>query len=81
VGCAVLGWSGGTTFQRDLRRYCKKEKNLKFDSSGVRDRADGSWVDLEGDDGGRASDMLSAEKKVFKALGLDWREPKDRCTG
>ncbi|KAF2735946.1 terminal deoxynucleotidyl transferas-like protein [Polyplosphaeria fusca] len=23
VGCAVLGWSGGTTFQRDLRRYAK----------------------------------------------------------
>ncbi|TQS32600.1 hypothetical protein Golomagni_07080, partial [Golovinomyces magnicellulatus] len=33
VGCALLGWSGDTTFQRDLRRYCKNEKGLKFDSS------------------------------------------------
>ncbi len=41
VGCAVLGWTSGTTFQRDLRRYCKKERSLKFDSSGVRSRVDG----------------------------------------
>ncbi|KAF7558963.1 hypothetical protein G7046_g5197 [Stylonectria norvegica] len=52
VGCAVLGWSGGTTFQRDVRRYCKKEKAWKFDSSGVRSRADGKWVDLEGSSAG-----------------------------
>ncbi|QUC22116.1 uncharacterized protein UV8b_06357 [Ustilaginoidea virens] len=48
VGCALLGWSGGTTFQRDLRRYCKREKGLKFDSSGIRRRSDGLWMDFEG---------------------------------
>lgn len=48
VGCAVLGWSGGTTFQRDLRAYCARERRLKFDSSGVRSRVDGTWMDLEG---------------------------------
>lgn len=89
VGCAVLGWSGGTTFQRDLRRYCKREKGLKFDSSGIRRRTDGEWVDLEGGGGGggagpgrgAAPDMASAEKRVFEGLGLPWRRPEERCTG
>ncbi|PNY28026.1 DNA polymerase type-X family protein pol4 [Tolypocladium capitatum] len=86
VGCALLGWSGGTTFQRDLRRYCKREKGLKFDSSGIRRRADGAWVDLEGGGGGgagrgRAPDMETAEKRVFDGLGLPWRRPEERCTG
>ncbi|KAL6249785.1 hypothetical protein RBB50_003640 [Rhinocladiella similis] len=47
VGCAVLGWSGGTTFQRDIRQFVSKTKALKFDSSGVRDRANGLVLDLE----------------------------------
>ncbi|KAB5563224.1 hypothetical protein GE09DRAFT_1111476 [Coniochaeta sp. 2T2.1] len=81
AGCAVLGWTSGTTFQRDLRRYCKKERALKFDSSGVRSRVDGAWVDLESRDGKRAPDMLTAEKRVFEGLGLEWREPWERCTG
>ena len=80
VGCAVLGWSGETTFQRDLRQYCKNEKSLKFDSSGIRSRVDGSWVDLESD-GGLAADMEEAEKRVFAGLGLTWRPPHERCTG
>lgn len=81
AGCAVLGWTSGTTFQRDLRRYCKKELGLKFDSSGIRSRVDGSWVDLESRDGKPAPDMLTAEKRVFEGLGLEWREPEERCTG
>ncbi|KAL1902695.1 hypothetical protein Sste5346_001138 [Sporothrix stenoceras] len=82
VGCAVLGWSSGTTFQRDLRRYCKYEKNLRFDSSGARSRTDGSMVDLEGFYGGDpAPDMLTAERRVFDALGLEFRPPNERCTG
>ncbi|RHZ67685.1 uncharacterized protein CDV56_100015, partial [Aspergillus thermomutatus] len=48
VGCAVLGWSGDTTFERDLRRYAKKAHGWKFDSSGVRERTSGGQViDLE----------------------------------
>ncbi|KIV80219.1 hypothetical protein PV11_07735 [Exophiala sideris] len=47
VGCAVLGWSGGTTFQRDIRQYVAKTRGLKFDSSGVRDRGNGLVLDLE----------------------------------
>ncbi|KAF4968561.1 hypothetical protein FZEAL_10369 [Fusarium zealandicum] len=82
VGCAVMGWSAGTTFQRDVRRYCKKVKGLKFDSSGIRRRADGMWVDLEGSSAGDAApDMETAERRVFEGLGLDWRSPEERCTG
>lgn len=47
VGAAVLGWSGATTFERDVRRWCRKEKGWKFDSSGVRDRATGGVLDFE----------------------------------
>ncbi|KAK4169163.1 hypothetical protein QBC43DRAFT_86084 [Cladorrhinum sp. PSN259] len=82
AGCAVLGWTSGTTFQRDLRRYCKKEKGLKFDSSGIRSRTDGRWVDLESDERGKkAPDMLTAERRVFEGIGLEWRDPEERCTG
>ncbi|KAL9085438.1 MAG: hypothetical protein Q9165_007588 [Trypethelium subeluteriae] len=80
VGCAVMGWSGGTTFQRDLRRYAKNVKWWKFDSSGVRDRRTGRVVDLEGKDG-MAGSMEEAERKVFEGLGLVYREPWERCTG
>ena len=80
IGCAVLGWSAGTTFERDLRRYAKHEKNWKFDSSGIRDRATGEVVDVEAA-GGRSETVDEAERKVFAALGLDYKEPRERCTG
>lgn len=82
VGCAVLGWSSETTFQRDLRRYCKYEKNLKFDSSGIRSREPPyNWVDMEDGERGRAETMEEAEKRVFEGLGLEWKPPEERCTG
>ncbi|ROW08877.1 hypothetical protein VMCG_02803 [Cytospora schulzeri] len=82
VGCAVLGWSSETTFQRDLRRYCKYEKNLKFDSSGIRSREPPyNWVDMEEREGGRAETMEEAEKRVFEGLELEWKRPEERCTG
>jgi DNA polymerase IV len=88
VGCAVLGWSAGTTFERDLRRYAKDVKGWKFDSSGVRDRGNGEVVDLEGFHSyegsygqGRAKTMLQAERRVFEGMGFGWREPGERCTG
>jgi DNA polymerase IV len=79
VGCAVMGWSGGTTFQRDLRRYAKYVKGWKFDSSGIRSRSSGEVVQLEGPNGidGTPED---AEKAVFKGLGLEFVPPDQRCT-
>jgi DNA polymerase IV len=76
----VLGWSGETTFQRDLRRYAKHVKGWKFDSSGIRDRRSGQVVILEGKTG-VAGSMVDAEKAVFEGLGLTYIEPSDRCTG
>jgi DNA polymerase IV len=88
AGCAILGWTSGTTFQRDMRRYART-RGLKFDSSGIRSREDGRWVDFErkgGNDDNKdsedaASDLLEKEKRVFEGLGLVWREPWERCTG
>lgn len=83
VGCAIIGWSGGTTFQRDLRRYAKHVKGWKFDSSGVRERGTGKWVDLEQwtDLKTRARTWQEAERRVFEGMGLEWRAPEERCTG
>lgn len=81
VGCAVLGWSSETTFQRDLRRYCKA-KGLKFDSSGIRSREPPfDWVDLEDGGKGPPRTMEEAERRVFAGLELEWRPPEERCTG
>lgn len=83
IGCAVEGWTSGTTFQRDLRRYAKRMKGWKFDSSGVRDRESGRWIDLEGwsNPATRCTDWREAEKRVFQGFGLVYREPWERCTG
>ncbi|TID15260.1 terminal deoxynucleotidyl transferas-like protein [Venturia nashicola] len=80
VGCAITGWSGGTTFQRDLRRFARATKGWKFDSSGVRDRSTGEVVNLEGPDG-VSGDMIAAERAVFEGMGLVYRPPTERCTG
>ncbi|OAK97025.1 Nucleotidyltransferase [Phaeosphaeriaceae sp. SRC1lsM3a] len=79
VGCAVMGWSGGTTFQRDLRRYAKNIKGWKFDSSGIRSRSTGEAIWLEGENGvdGTPED---AEKAVFEGLGLKFVPPEYRVT-
>lgn len=77
VGCAVLGWSGDTTFQRDLRRYAKKAHSWKFDSSGVRERtAGGQVVDLE--HGGETWE--ERERLVMERLGVGWRPAYERCS-
>ncbi|KAF2215176.1 hypothetical protein CERZMDRAFT_65507 [Cercospora zeae-maydis SCOH1-5] len=88
AGCAVVGWSGATTFERDLRRYAKNVKGWKFDSSGVRDRGSGEVLDLEGyykygdSEGaeGRAKTLEEAERRVFEGFGLPYRAPTERCT-
>ncbi|MCJ1327996.1 hypothetical protein MMC10_004671 [Thelotrema lepadinum] len=82
VGCAVLGWSSGTTFQRDIRLYATDKKNWKFDSTGVKDLRSGKWVDLERwtDLRERATTMAEAEKRVCDGMELEWHEPWERCT-
>ncbi|KZM22230.1 DNA-directed DNA polymerase [Ascochyta rabiei] len=79
VGCAVMGWSGGTTFQRDLRRYAKAARGWKFDSSGIRSRTNGEPVLLEGESGVEGTPE-DAEKRVFEGLGLGYVPPEYRAT-
>lgn len=77
VGCAVLGWSGDTTFERDLRRWAKKAHSWKFDSSGIRERTvGGKVIDLER--GGATWE--EREKLVMEGLGVGWRPASERCT-
>ncbi|EEP75931.1 conserved hypothetical protein [Uncinocarpus reesii 1704] len=78
IGCAVLGWSGETTFERDLRRYAKKMHNWKFDSSGIRARegSGGRVIDLES----KGETWQERERLVMEGLGVGWRPPEERCT-
>ena len=77
VGCAVLGWSGDTTFERDLRRYAKKAHGWKFDSSGVRLRTSGGHV-LDLERGGRTWE--ERERLVMEGLGVGYRGANERCS-
>lgn len=77
VGCAVLGWSGDTTFERDLRRYAKKAHGWKFDSSGVRVRTSGGHV-LDLERGGRTWE--DRERMVMEGLGVGFRRAEERCS-
>lgn len=76
AGTALLGWSGGTTFQRDLRLFCK-EKGWKFSSDGV-------WIGdrrVSGTDGWKEDESWEdVEKRVMETIGIGWRPPNERCT-
>ncbi|KAJ5080837.1 hypothetical protein N7456_013547 [Penicillium angulare] len=77
IGCAVLGWTGDTTFQRDLRRHSQKAHGWRFDSTGIRDRSsNGPVVDLEHD----GNTWEEREKLVMEGLGIGWRPPEERCS-
>jgi DNA polymerase IV len=78
VGCAIVGWSGATTFERDIRRYVKHKFTWKFDSSGIRHRKTGQMIRLEGEKG--AETWQEAEKMVFEGMGLPFVEPMERWT-
>ncbi|KAI9038016.1 terminal deoxynucleotidyl transferase [Aspergillus affinis] len=79
IGCAVLGWTGDTTFERDLRRIAKKRHNWKFDSSGVRERdGKGRVLDLEA----KGRTWEEREKLAFEGIvgsGM-WIGPEGRCS-
>lgn len=95
IGAAVLGWSGATTFERDIRRWCRAEKGWKFDSSGVRDRGSGVVLDFEAPRAGTVKGKEKAgslegdsgdgwedrERRLMEGLGIGWRPATERCTG
>jgi DNA polymerase IV len=79
-----LGWSGGRLFEQHLRSYVKNALGWKFDSSGVRHRGTGTWIDLESraEDKGKEHEVRLEEKemRVFEGLGLKYLKPTERCT-
>lgn len=77
AGCAIVGWTGDTTFERDLRRYTEKSHGWKFDSSGIRMRGGkGQVIDLEA----KGETWEERERLVMEGLGVGWRPPEERCT-
>lgn len=76
-GTAIIGWTGGTTFERDLRRLVKHRYALKFDSSGVYDRRSGLLLDMAG----MCTTAAEIERYCFEKLHLPWIEPELRNTG
>ncbi|KAK9365770.1 hypothetical protein V1509DRAFT_632091 [Lipomyces kononenkoae] len=74
VGCAVVGWTGGTTFERDIRIQAR-DIGLKCSSSGIFDRRTGKLVDTSADT------IAAAERRVFETLRLPYFPPELRNTG
>lgn len=64
---AVIGWTGGTMFERDLR-MAAKSIGLKFDSSGITRRRDSQLF------------YPRSEKEVFDIIGQPWVDPTLRNT-
>ncbi|KAL4079258.1 hypothetical protein J3A83DRAFT_4356177 [Scleroderma citrinum] len=60
---AVVGWTGSTMFQRDLRLWAKQQKGMKFDSSGISRRRDSRLY------------FPKSEREVFETLGLAYVHP------
>ncbi|KAI6046446.1 hypothetical protein EDC04DRAFT_2631014 [Pisolithus marmoratus] len=63
---AVVGWTGSTMFQRDLRLWAKQQKGMKFDSSGISRRRDSKLY------------FPKSEREVFEMLGLTYVHPSLR---
>jgi len=58
-GAALVGWSGSTQLERDLRIHAER-MGYKFDSGALRDRTTGEVI------------RTMHEKDVFRALKLKW---------
>ncbi|GAA5832925.1 hypothetical protein JCM5353_003306 [Sporobolomyces roseus] len=64
-GAALVGWSGSTQLERDLRIHAER-MGYKFDSGALRDRTTGEVI------------RTMHEKDVFRALKLEWIPPEMR---
>ena len=80
AGTAILGWTGATTFERDLRRFVRERWGWKFDSGGVWDRRTGERVSWLGD-WKEGEGLVECERRLLEGLGVGWREPEMRNTG
>ncbi|KAK9449383.1 uncharacterized protein V1518DRAFT_437732 [Limtongia smithiae] len=74
IGPAIVGWTGGTTFERDLRLRCK-DLGLKFTNGGIVDRKTNKLIDTS------APTLELAERRVFELAQVPYIEPELRNTG
>ncbi|XP_011383043.1 DNA-directed DNA/RNA polymerase mu isoform X9 [Pteropus vampyrus] len=63
---ALLGWTGSKHFERELRRFSRKERGLWLNSEGLYDPEQETFV------------HLAAEEDIFRHLGLTYLPPQLR---
>ncbi|XP_066535734.1 DNA nucleotidylexotransferase [Hoplias malabaricus] len=62
----LLGWSGSTQFERDLRRFARLERGMLLDNHALYDKATNTFL------------QAKTEEDIFTHLGLDYIEPWQR---
>ncbi|XP_063461767.1 DNA-directed DNA/RNA polymerase mu isoform X12 [Pan paniscus] len=63
---ALLGWTGSKLFQRELRRFSRKEKGLWLNSHGLFDPEQKTFF------------QAASEEDIFRHLGLEYLPPEQR---
>ncbi|XP_030628137.1 DNA nucleotidylexotransferase [Chanos chanos] len=63
---AMLGWTGSTQFERDLRRYARKERRMLLDNHALYDKTKHAFLEAQ------------TEEEIFDLLGLEYIEPWQR---
>ncbi|XP_063818088.1 DNA nucleotidylexotransferase [Pseudophryne corroboree] len=63
---AILGWTGSTQFERDLRRYATHEKKMILDNHALFDKTKNIFLEAK------------TEEDIFTHLGLNYLEPWER---
>ncbi|XP_056904175.1 DNA nucleotidylexotransferase isoform X1 [Takifugu flavidus] len=63
---ALLGWTGSRQFERDLRRFARKERRMLLDNHGLYDKTKEEFL------------AAGTEKDIFDHLGLEYMEPWQR---
>ncbi|XP_061782993.1 DNA-directed DNA/RNA polymerase mu [Nerophis lumbriciformis] len=63
---ALLGWTGSKLFERELRRWATREKNMTLSSHALYDNNQGRYL------------KAATEEEIFAHLSLDYIAPSDR---
>ncbi|ETE59154.1 DNA-directed DNA/RNA polymerase mu, partial [Ophiophagus hannah] len=63
---ALLGWTGSRNFERDLRRFSKKEKKMTLNSHGLYHLEQKTFL------------PAASEEEIFQHLGLEYILPEER---
>lgn len=63
---SILAWTGSSHFERSIRLYAQKERNLKFSQHGIYSRLTDERI------------PVTSERHAFEILGLEYLEPEER---